>query len=554
MDNLHTHIKTLFAILIASFLIISSCTDLTESVNNEVEVTDFFQNEDEIISSLGDGYGPMAGSSGPGFGSSGGFAALNELTSDEAVITAWIDGGWEDGGIWIRLHEHSFTTTDPAIEAGWNDLFAGVNNANRLIFQFETILEEGGDEELLTPFIAEMRALRAYYYYLLLDNFGNIPIITGFADVPENPTQPSSDFEEGRKEVFNFVESELLASLEDASTEVNSTIGRVNKWVIHATLTRLYLNAEVYTGTPRWEDAIFHADQIINSANFNLVENYASVFSVDNTGSPEHIFVIPYDEVFNPGFNHIIMSHLQAGAQEAFNLGQQPWGGYSTVTEFYGSYIDPEQNPGPQGTVIGTDSLGQETTGTLDERLSNFVVGPLLDQQGNRVEDPAATDLDPDGPPINHTPWLRDLVDDLRQSGGRLSKYEIEIGLPGANMNNDLVIFRLGGVLLDKAEALWRIDPDSEEALRLINQIRSRAGVDPFNNLTANKLLAERGRELFFEFVRRQDLIRFEGDEGSTQFNDSWRFKNVTPEFRNVFPIPSDQLEANPNLVQNPGY
>jgi hypothetical protein len=553
--NESTVVKYLFVILIVlTTSLLSSCTDATETINNGVEASEFLTNEDELNASVGDAYGPLAGSNGPGFGGHGGLTVLNEITSDEAVITSWADGGWDDSGVWIRLHRHTFTNNDAAIQQGWNDLFAGVSNTNRIIFQFETILEEGGNEELINPFISEMKALRAYYYYLLLDHYGNVPIVTGFADVPEDPSQPSSNFEEGRQAVFNFVESELLESLDNVTADVSATDGRINKWAIHAILVRLYLNAEVYTGTPRWEDAIFHADQVINSGNFSLVNNYADNFAIDNTGSPELIFVIPYDEVFNPGFTYTHMTQHIAGGQQAFDLGTQPWGGYSTVTEFYESYIDPEQNPGPQGTVIGLGPLGEETTGTLDERLSNIMVGPLLDQQGNQVEDPAVTELDPDGPPITYTPFQLDLVNDLRQSGGRISKYEIEVGQSSGNMNNDLVLLRYGEVLLNKAEALWRLDSGSTESLMLVNTIRSRSGVDSFNSLNADRILAERGRELFFEHVRRQDLIRFSGDEGATAFNDSWRFKDVTPETRNVFPIPQDQLEANPNLVQNPGY
>ncbi len=122
-------------------------------------------------------------------------------------------------------------------------------------------------------------------------------------------------------------------------------------------------------------------------------------------------------------------------------------------------------------------------------------------------------------------------------------------------MSNDFVVYRYADVLLLKAEALWRQSPGNGEALALVNQIRTRSGVDPFDALNAERLLAERGRELFWEQVRRQDLIRFAGTNGGeTQYNDPWKFKDVSGSFRNVAPIPTAQLQANPNLVQNPGY
>ncbi len=541
--------KCSFTLLITIFIAVS-CTDLVENVNNQVPASDFFSNEEEFISALGDAYNPFTA-----YGNSGGLPALYEVTSDEAVVPQ-IGADWEDGGVWLRLHRHTFLASDPSINGGWNTLFSGVNNSNRLIFQFETTVEQGGaDPELAEIFISELKAVRAFSYYLLLDSFGNVPIVTSFVDAPENPSQPSANFEEGRKAVFDFVEEELLNTLDNLDTDVSATIGRMNKWVVHTILTRLYLNAEVYTGTSRWEDAIFHADQVINSNNYNLIDNYAANFSIENTGSPEHIFVIPYDEVFLGGFNHMHMTHHIAGGQEAFNMGVQPWGGFKATTDIYASYIDPDKNPGPQGSVVGLDELGSETTGTLDQRLSNFLVGPLLDPQGNQVNDAGVESFDPDGPPITHTPYINELAPlALRQAGARIVKYEPEVGISGTSMSNDFVVMRYAEIILNKAEALWRMEPGSSEALMLVNEIRDRAGVDPFTSLDADKLLAERGREQFYDIVRRQDQIRFAGKEGETRFNDSWQFKEVSPSFRNVFPIPRNQLETNSNLVQNPGY
>ena len=115
-------------------------------------------------------------------------------------------------------------------------------------------------------------------------------------------------------------------------------------------------------------------------------------------------------------------------------------------------------------------------------------------------------------------------------------------------MSNDFVIFRYSDVLLTRAEALWRLNNGDAEALALVNQVRSRANVDPFVVLTADNLLAERGREMFAEMTRRQDLIRF------GKFNDAWWEKDVSTTTYNLFPIPKAQRDVNPNLSQNPGY
>jgi hypothetical protein len=548
--KINRSIITVFRIsLVMSFILMVSCTDLTENVNNQVTADNFFQTDEEFISALGDAYNPLTS-----YGGNGTIAPLNEVTSDEIVVTQK-GADWEDGGVWIRLHRHTFTPSDDVINNTWNGFFSGVANANRLIFQFESVVESGDvSQEDANAFIAELRALRAFYYYLLLDNFGNVPIVTDFQQNPSETAQPSSNFQEGRQAVFEFVESELLAVLDLVDTDVSGTIGRVNKWVVNMTLAKLYLNAEVYTGTSRWEEVVTHTNAIIDSGNFNLMANYADNFTVNNAGSPEHIFTIPFDEVFLEGFNlHRMTNHILS--QPAFDFGAQPWNGFQTMTDFYGSYINSEQNPGPQGEVVGLDPQGSTVTGTVDDRLDNFLVGPLLDLEGNQIIDAGVLSSDPDGPPITHTPFINELAPEgWRQAGARIAKYEFEIGLSGSNMSNDMVIYRYADVLLMKAEAMWRINPNDPEALMLVNQIRQRANVASFSSLDADKVLAERGRELFWEFVRRQDLIRFEGETENTRFNDAWWEKDASDPIRNVFPVPQNQLEANPNLEQNPGY
>lgn len=535
-------------------LMVVSCNDLTESIRTEVPSNHFFQNDAEFISALGDAYDPLAGL---GYSQTG--VANGHVATDE-IIVGQKGADWEDGGHWIRMHRHTFRFDDPGPSGGWVGLYGGVNNANRLIFQFESLVESGEvSEEDAASFIAELKVLRAFYYYLLLDNYGNVPIVDSFADAPENPSQPSTDFQEGRGAVFDFVESEVLNNIDALSTDGTATYGRVNRWVAHMLLAKLYLNAEVYTGTPRWSDVIPHTDAIINSGNYSMAANYLDNFKVDNSGSPEMIFAIPYDKVFLGGFN-LHMATLHMVSQPQYNLQNQPWNGFATMEEFYTSYIDPQQNPGPQGEVWGTKMSSTEEgleriQGTLDERLGNFLVGPQYEEDGSRLMDPGATSLDPNGPPVTFTPETNMLEPNyIRQAGARIGKFEIEPGI-ATNMSNDFPIFRYTDVLLIKAEALWRMDNGDPEALALINQVRQRAGVDGFNALTSEKLLAERGREMFNEMTRRQDLIRFAGTNGGeTRFNDPWKYKERTPEHRNVFPIPKDQLEANPNLVQNPGY
>ena len=134
-----------------------------------------------------------------------------------------------------------------------------------------------------------------------------------------------------------------------------------------------------------------------------------------------------------------------------------------------------------------------------------------------------------------------------RDGGARLSKYEYEMGSVNT-MNNDFAIYRYGEILLNKAEAMWRMNPSSGVALDLVNQIRTRAGVEPFTELNADNFLAERGRELCFEAKRRPDMIRF------GRWGDAWWEKGASEDFKTLMPIPADQITLNENLIQNPGY
>ena len=543
--------------------VITSC-DLENEVNSEVTAEEFFESRQQFTSALGDAYNPMTD-----FGGSVGPSTSAEVMSDEVIVPGR-GQDWSEGGFWARKHAHEWNIDDDAWDTSWQSFFTGVNNANRLIFQINQAVEEGtADEELATQFLAELKSMRAFYYFWLLDNFGNVPILKSFEDAPENPTQPCSEgpvaseqcFNDGRQEVFNFVEQQLVDNIDALQTNKQETLGRMNKWVAHMTLAKLYMMSETYTGTPRWDDALTHLDAIINSGQYSLAGSYSSNFAVQNQGSPENIFQIPFDQVFLQGFNlHVMTLHYRQQAE--FQFQQQPWNGFSATTKAYKAVVDTNKNPGPTRQVWGFEQTESSTgleqiPGTDDDRLGNFLVGPRFTAGGERITDGGVfSDFDKNGPPLTLVPVVNDLERNAcRQCGARIGKYEFESGLT-TNMNNDMVIFRYADVLLLKAEALWRQNNKSTtpEALALVNQARERAGVDPFSSLNADKILAERMRELFWEMTRRQDLLRFEGEEGETRFNDSWKFKDVSPSFRNVGPIPQGQLETNPELVQNPGY
>lgn len=521
MKKFSLYLKTLIMAL-GFFIAMPACTDLEEEVFDAVTADNFFQTEEELISALGAAYTSLYGYMG-----TTGLYAAQEVSSDEMVVpTRGPD--WGDGGHWVRLHTGNWTSEDPTVNNTWNFLFGGVNACNRLIFQFEEL-----QNPLTNPFIGELKALRAIYYMWLLDTYGNVPLSTDFTETNPPPTA-------SRQEVFDFVESELLTAINEVTDAVDqATYGRVNKNVVHTALARLYLNAEVYTGTPRWADAAAQANQVINSGNYSLESDYFANFNADNSSSSEFIMAIPYDEVFAGGLN-INMQSLSYLNQETYSLAAQPWNGWCTVEEFFNSYEDDDLRKGKSNTEEGPSAV-----------RGNFLWGPQFDVSGNKrlVDDGTlASGVDPDGPPFTFRPEINELFPEAwRESGARIVKYEIEIG-GQSNMNNDVPVFRYADVLLMRAEALWRQDNGSQEALDLVNSIRDRAGVESFTELTADNILAERGRELFAELVRRPDMIRF------GKWQDGWWARPSQPEFKELFPIPRGQLDANPNLQQNPGY
>jgi hypothetical protein len=515
--------------------ITQSCKDLDETLYSEVLAEDFFKTDEEFIASLGEAYSSFGG-----IGNHSGLWSINELASDELVI-ATKGGDWYDGGVLLQLHQHEWTPDNEFFNNTWTFLYGGVSKCNRLIYQFT---------ELGTPtalaFIAELRAVRALYYYWLVDSFGNVPLVTDFLDT-EAPA--NSD----RLVVYNFVLTELNEVIDLLPTAKDaSTYGRMTRWAALAIRCKLYLNAEVYTGEAQWQKAADDAQEIVDNGPFSLEDVYSDNFAIDNSKSTENIFVYPYDKVFAPGFNWPMMT-LTYASQTVYNLTQQPWNGYATVEEFYNSYVDPAQNPGPQGLVWKGLAETQEP-GTIDERLSNFIVGPQFNPDGTRTTDPGfegetAAQPDPDGAPLTFTPHINEIYpNSWRQGGARIGKYEFELG-GTENMSNDFVIFRLSDIILSLAEAKFRgATGGAAEALILVNQVRTRAGVTAYGSLTDDNLLAERGRELFAELVRRQDLIRF------GKFGGTWWEKDASADTYELFPIPKAQIDANSKLEQNPGY
>lgn len=502
-------------LLITSVLVIAtSCKDLDEDIVGDFTDNAAIENAGVGIKNNVNKAGPADGLSGAfgrllnGTANHGSYFSVQEISTDEAVITQK-GGDWFDGGIWLDMKQHKFSSQVGGINDAWNDTYRGISTCNDLLK--DSKINTAGAK-------AQLRMLRAYFYWRLLDVFGNVKIVTD-GDAAQTT----------RSAVFDFVESELLAALPDLPAG-RADYGRASKGSANALLARLYLNASIYKGVEMNQKAIDAADAVINSGVYSLAPKYADVFSPSNVDNPEHILVATFDEATGEGMNFAQMT-LHYPSQLTYKLAQQPWNGYSTLEEFYNSY----------------DAADTRKT-------NNFIVGPQKDVKGNPILDLAFDKGDEDGPAINYTPKINQLFPNgSRQAGARLGKFSFKVG-QNPNMDNDFPVLRYAEVLMNKAEALARKNGFGDAvALSLVNQVRARAGVPAFTTLTEGSLLAERGREFFQEALRRTDLIRF------GVWGNAWTFKPANSDAKLILmPIPKQQIDATKGttfpLAQNPGY
>jgi hypothetical protein len=537
-----------------------ACTKLDEKLYSEVTPSNFFKTDAEFVAALGSAYTTLGGYA------TGDINEVQEMTTDEVVVPTR-GSDWDDGGTQRRLHLHAWGIEDGFMNGPWDFCFSGVSTANRLIFQFQT-LSDGGqvDKDIAASYISELTTLRSFFYWQLVDLYGNIPYDNDFAHALAAPPQVS------RATVYSNIVSDLEAAVPLMNKNVDgTTYGRMNYWAGKFLLAKLYLNAQVYSGTQQYDKAIAACDEIINSGKYNLESNYFANFNVSDQGSKEFIFAIPYDQIFFTGFN-MSMASLHYGSQNTYNLTSQPWNGYCTLEKFYNSYEATDLRRGDAGTLTGPAT-----------KRGNFVAGYQYKLGGGLVIDDGADGADPDGKPLNFgnigdvvggnpAPQINELGPQAwRQSGVRIGKWEFQIG-GTPDMSNDYSVFRYADVLLMKAEALWRKSNSATDAgaLALVNQIRARAGLTDMTNLdgkvsfdlagpsiAGGELLNERGREMFEEHSRRQDLIRW----GLWNQVAKWvlPYHNVgdvlkSDPYLSLYAIPKAKLAANPNLVQNPGY
>ena len=500
----------------ATLLAALSCTDLTETPRSALTPANAFRTRDDIMAGLTSVYASLRGAP------ENGYFNLNEITSNEIIVpTRGQD--WYDNGKWLEMYRQTWTPNSASalddINGTWNDLFGGISRANLVLNAIESAQTPGQD-----TVVAELRTLRAFYYYLAMDLFGGVPIVE---DTKVEPRARNT-----REEVFRFVETELNAARATLPAKWDAAnYGRMTKGAADAILANLYLNAQVYLGqvtatgltrgTARWQDAITAADRILNSGVYQLASTYQSNFALDNESSPENIFVIVH--VAQPDLG--MTFSMRTLHYNQLVAGDTPWNGFAAVAETYNAYD------------------------AADARRNVWLVGPQRSfNTGQPVTDRA-------GVPLSFTVDIANPEQANEAEGPRLNKYPPLPGAPaGSAQPNDFAFFRLGEIYLLKAEAMNELGQTSQ-ALALVNQLRARAFNPPRPLSTSlsqaqarEAILNERLFELAIEGKRRTDLIR------AGTYTAARRFKQAQPGYKILFPIPQTQLQTNPLLTQNPGY
>jgi hypothetical protein len=458
-------------------------------------------------------------------------------------------------------YEHNFKSDMLPINGMWKTFSGGIGTANAIIAQLSSIK---GDPSRFKKAIAEIKALRAYFFLNALDNFGNFPLDTMFK------ADPASIKTNSRLEVFKFVEKELKNSIPLLDTKIGPN-NRMNKYVAFTALAQLYLNAQVYTaptvgtqGTARWADCMAACDSVIKSGRFSLTRNYFDNFAWNNNNFlNENILVSIKDELQQQG-NTFILENLHQYSGPTVGVKGNPWMGFTGTAEAYNVYDSTDLRRrmwlvGPQRVSRGERAI---------DGIPNS--GPLITQKVRGKIVPFDITITSDSWGLNAAIYTTKPQEVQKFMGPRNCKYYPKqatnqtdtLNIENVDMGNDYALMRYADVLLMRVECDMRINNNISSSMSYWNDVRGRAYGYTGNYMIGSPSLAdirnERTREFMFEGYSRRDNIRFQVADNSINYWSQARpplKPNADPDFHSMlYPIPDLQRGLNPRLVQNPGY
>lgn len=513
-------------------------------------------------------------------GDVGSIHTLQQYSSDESMIPGR-QGDWVDGGKWQNFFLHNFDSSVDMYRNIWNQIYTIIGQSNKGIDKLNGLQH---NEDAAT-YVYELRALRAIFYYYLMDLWGQVPLVTS-SKINTNDVVQSN-----RADVFKFVVSELEACLphlaDDMSQNEGKYYGRITKPVVYMCFVKCAMNSPLYTINPTsansyqafvgndmsgnntvsetlganvtelgkkvsitvdgkarnaWETVKYCVEKL-EALGYILQPNYADNFTISNQNSKENIFTRPNDDKTYRYYDYNLMRSLHYNHAGA--IGYSGWNGACA-------------------TVFAMNVYGYGTA-DVDPRLklNYYTDKDYMEDTGKAVEDGAT------GQYLEYLP-LKPQVDfpaganahDVKCAGARMKKYQLDLtSSTNGITNNDLVVWRYADALLLKAEAEYRLG-NTGAALAAINTVRARVGAPALTSLTLNVISNERLKELAWEGVRRMDAIRYgiftqptkDRYEGVWHNAVAGNYLNDTQGYTTIFPIPYDVMSLNKNLKQNPGY
>lgn len=537
-----TNIKLLIPTVMMAFTAVS-CTDLEVDVKSQY--TSYPDSEIAVEAKTSDVYYAFRGVLGRRYNEA------MTLSSDECMGVSF-DGDYYDSGNYAHPSLHNFMADD-ACMGFWSDLSSGITKCNQVI------VDLGGEEEAVS---APIRAIRAFYHFILMDSYGDVPILDHVLDADEALDRSS------RADVAAWIESELLTVRDNMTTAVDaSTYGKPTRWMVDALLAKLYINWNVYTndvtssswsaaGTnDRLDDCVAVCDEIIQSGLFDLSDDYLEKFYPTNGYQiKDFIYAMPYTAVNQDGLTYARFRTWRKGDTDG-NSGAGLYGMVLAKSVGGNLAVNPEfaelfsLDGDRRNDAIFKDALYQYNPSTYVVTATPFT---YKGEQVTLTKDITLTAEDENLNVGNTTAgWSQ---------GYRFNKFMMDptaYGLYSRCQDNDVPIFRYADILLTKCEAILRgaTATNGDTPMGLFNQIRSYVNAPAMaSNPTLDELLDERGREFFDENWRRNDLIRF------GKFENNWGFKNTinpsaaTDFTKRIFPVPTSVLNENTNWSQNSGY
>ncbi|AWO00708.1 RagB/SusD family nutrient uptake outer membrane protein [Chitinophaga alhagiae] len=541
--------KYIVAGLASLMLGMSACTNLEETVYSEIPAQNFYKNRTEVMAAVLRPFTHANAWAAPT--GQVGFWRVSELSADQL---AWPQKGRHgfDGGDWIRLHNHAWIANDNNAWNPWRLMFWGMGFCNNTIkdlsaIDFKTI---GMTDEDKAAIIAETKVLRAWHYLKLMDLYGNIPIVTEVG-VPVSPVNAP------RAEVWAFIEKELKENVDLLPPLSPALVGRVTRAAGYAMLAELYLNAEKWADTPKWDECIAACNKILDGscgslsgAAPRLETDLLKPFDNLNHTSPENLFQITYDYTvgnFRFGWNGDLWHYEQ---KKLYNANFNGNNGIVVIPTAFDAFSDKDLRK-KTWMLIDTAKIDVAFRTNFNDSIvkgtEEYAGRPLVFVKEIRRNSEGEA-------------GEGGMTRGEENSGARFNKYRPGPQTSNVYWNNDFVLYRLAEIYFNKAEALTRKNGGTatQEAVDLVNEVRKRAfsatdwPTEAYTvaKLTLDEFLAERGREFIFEGKRRTDMIRF----GKFTTASWWDHPASGQDKWELFPIPYNQMILNKNLKQNPGY